>query len=243
MAEYQLNGYSLFSCERSNRPGGGVLLYVKNCLHPSLVKKDNINNIDTTVIQVKNRSRKITIGVVYRPPRSSAEADEKLYDLITDITCQSDSVLFGDFNLPVVRWGAPLTAHSGRDLYNNLQDSALHQHVNNPTRGANILDIILTTSENLVNNVVVEPEFSSSDHRIVTFDIKISEDKVNESNEKIPDFRRADFNKLRSLLANVNWNESLTSHNIEESWKLFTDILDSTVKSCVPFKNRRSSKK
>ena len=104
------------------------------------------------------------------------------------------------------------------------------------------MDIILSTSENLVNNVVVGPEFSSSDHRIVTFDIRITEDKVNESSEKIPDFRRADFNKLRSLLANVNWNEILTSHNIEESWKRFTDIFNSTVKSCVPFKNRRSLK-
>ena len=44
--------------------------------------------------------------------------------------------------------------------------------------------------------------------------------------KKIPDFRRADFDKLRSLLANVNWNEILTSHNIEESWKIFTDIFN-----------------
>ena len=34
LAEYQLPGYVLFSCERKNRAGGSVLLYVKACLHP-----------------------------------------------------------------------------------------------------------------------------------------------------------------------------------------------------------------
>ena len=34
LAEYNIKGYTLFSCERSGRVGGGVLLYVKPHLHP-----------------------------------------------------------------------------------------------------------------------------------------------------------------------------------------------------------------
>ena len=42
LAEYSIKGYSLFSCERSERSeraGGGVLLYVKSNLHPQEIAK------------------------------------------------------------------------------------------------------------------------------------------------------------------------------------------------------------
>jgi len=53
LAEFQLPGYVLFSCERRNRPGGGVLLYVRASLHPLLVQNESINNIDLTIVQIK----------------------------------------------------------------------------------------------------------------------------------------------------------------------------------------------
>ena len=200
-------GYTPFSCERQNRLGGGVLMYVKASLHPIQVHKEIIDNLDITIIQVKNSSRKLNLALIYRPPGQSADADDKLYEVISDISCHSDAIFFGDFNLPVTMWGAPLNAHSGRELYNNLQVSALYQHVNKPTRGANILDIILSTSDSLVNNVDVGSEFSTSYHRLITFDIKITGDKASSDTEKVPDFRRADFNKLKTLIANSNWND------------------------------------
>ena len=57
----------------------------------------------------------------------------------------------GDFNLPVARWGDPYNSHPGRDLYTNLLESDLYQHIKNPTRENNILDIILATTDNLVS--------------------------------------------------------------------------------------------
>ena len=239
LAEYSLPGYSAFSCERQNRLGGGVLLYVKASLHPTLVQKEVINNVDVAIVEIKNRSRKVTLALIYRPPRVTSDIDDRLYEQIADISCHTDSIFFGDFNLPVARWGDPLTAHNGRDLYSNLLDSALHQHVNKPTRGINVLDIILSTNDTLVDNVNIGPEFSTSDHRIITFDVKITADNINSSSEKVLDYRRADFNKLRTLLANANWNEIPTANDINESWKYFTDILNQAVKSCVPLRNRR----
>ena len=88
----------------------------------------------------------------------------------------------------------------------------------------------------------VGPEFSTSDHRIVTFDIKITADEVNNSSEKVPDYRLADFEKLRTLLANPNWNEVLAASDINKSWENFTEILNQAVKSCVPLRNRRAIK-
>ena len=37
LAEYNLPGYSLFSCERNNKLGGGVILFVKDNLQISFI--------------------------------------------------------------------------------------------------------------------------------------------------------------------------------------------------------------
>lgn len=239
LAEYVLPGYTPFSCERSHRTGGGVLLYVKNNLNPTEINIQHINNIDACYVQIKNKDQKVIIGLIYRPPAQSSNIDEKLYDQIAEISCQGETIIFGDFNLPVARWGEPLNAHAGHDLYTNLQESALHQHVQLPTRGNNILDIILTTDESLVDNVIIGPEFSSSDHKTVYFDINIRKDQGNESTEKIPDYNRANFNKLRRLLANTDWTEMNEAPSINLAWDIFSNNLSKAVKTCVPLRNRR----
>ena len=235
-------GYTLFSCERKNRAGGGVLLYVRASLHPVVIEKEPINNIDAIFLKVKDTSRNLILGLVYRPPGQSDDVDDKLYELISDISCSNDCVIFGDFNLPVKCWGDSLNSHTGNNLYNCLLESALEQHVHQPTRETHILDIILSTNENLISNVNVGPVFSSSDHRIITFNVKIEADNVKTSNEKIPDYRRADFNKLRTLLNRTNWTDVTSACDINDSWDKFTRILNTAVQSCVPFRHRRTLK-
>ncbi len=102
----------------------------------------------------------------------------------------------GDFNLPVERWGETLRSHSGYELYNNILESELHQRVNSPTRDNNILDLVLCTCEDLVTDLKVGLEFSTSDHRLITFKVKMENKVFNRSNGKVCDFRRADFVKL-----------------------------------------------
>ncbi len=61
---------------------------------------------------------------------------------------------------------------------------------------------------------------------------------LNRSNEKVPDFRRADSVKLRNLLANSNWSNMLTARDISKSWETFQVIFNGAVNQCVSFRNR-----
>ena len=110
-AEFRLPGYSMFSYERENRAGGGVLFFVKASLHPTVIEKEKIISVDKIFLQLIVRSRKIILGLVYRPPAHNPTADRKLYEQLTDISNSFDSVFIGDFNLPVTLWGNPLTSH------------------------------------------------------------------------------------------------------------------------------------
>ena len=48
--------------------------------------------------------------------------------------------------------GGSLTSHHGHDLYNNLNESSLSQFVQDPTRDNHVLDLVLATKKELIEN-------------------------------------------------------------------------------------------
>ena len=239
LAEYNIPGYSLFSCERSERTGGGVLLYVKPHLHPQVITKPQISNIDVKYVQILSGSEKLILVLVYRPPAQNSYVDNELYEQISDICNHNDAIIFGDFNLPVTVWGGTLNSHSGHELYSNILESSLYQHIHEPTRGESILDIVFSTNDNQINNVDIGPEFSTSDHKSVFFTIECNTGVHNNSYEKVPDFRRTDFDKLRTILENTDWSEIYGIQDVEQAWNMFIDILGNAITECVPMRDRR----
>ena len=239
LAEYNLKGYSLFSCERSQRVGGGVILYIKSHLHPQEISKPNIENIDTKYVQIRSGSDKLILGLVYRPPSQTQIIDSILFEQISDICNVNNAVILGDFNLPVTEWGGILNSHSGHELYSSILESSLYQHVHDPTRGQNILDIILSTNETQVSRVDIGPEFSNSDHKTISFNINWNTIQQSSNYEKVPDFQRADFEKLRRILSNIDWSEIFRIENLEVAWNRFLDILNNAISECVPMRDRR----
>lgn len=232
----------MFNCERLNRSGGGVLLYVKASLQPSLKETPKIDNVDSVIVQLKTY-RKVLINLIYRPPSCNAFSDKKLFDQITEVSNVSECIFFGDFNLPVTNWGNALNSHANSDFYLNLLDSDLSQHVHNPTRGNHVLDLIFSTNDCLVHNVNVGPIFSTSDHKIVSFDINIEVFRENTSEEKVFLYNKGNYEKLRQTLAPINWSILLENLNVEEAWLNFTSILKDAVVQCIPTTRRRTNVK
>ena len=177
-----------------------MLLYVKPPLHPQVITKPQISNADIKYVQILSGSEKLILALVYRPPAQNSNVDNDLYEQISDICNHNDAIIFGDFNLPVTVWGGTLNSHSGHELYSNILESSLYQHIYEPTRGESILDIVLSTNDSQINNVDIGSEFSTSDHKSVFFTIECNTGVHNNSYEKVPDFRRADFDKLKKFL-------------------------------------------
>ena len=239
LAEYNIEGYTLFSCERSGRVGGGVLLYVKPHLHPREIIKPKIPNVDIKYIQILSGSEKLILALVYRPPAQNLNVDNELYEQMLDICNHNNAVIFGDFNLPVTEWGGALNSHSGHDLYSNILESSLYQHVHEPTRGENILDIVLSTNENQIDNVEVGPELSTSDHKSVMFTIESYIKPPNNSSEKVPNFQQADFNRLREFLENTDFSEIYRTQDVQHAWNIFYEALTNGMVECIPLRDRR----
>ena len=82
----------------------------------------------------------------------------------------------GDFNHGHIQWKS-LESTGGEDqqFLFLVQDSFLTQHVLEPTRGENVLDIVLSSQKELVGNVKIHEPLGNSDHN----DINVKSESIN----------------------------------------------------------------
>ena len=91
----------------------------------------------------------------------------------------------------------------------------LSQCVHGPTRSANLLDIVLTNTPDLLHDLIVAPPFSTSDHDSLSFTLYMGTFKsVDASPPPLPprfDFAHANMDALIAELTRTDWN-TVTSH-------------------------------
>ena len=153
---------------------------MKASLNPTVLQITKIDNVDVIYLQLRTCFMKIIVGLIYRPQTHNIK---KLFDQIIEISNSFESVIFEDFNFPVTSWRYYFKSHMGHDLYTNLLESSLSQHVNKPTRGDHTLDFVFSKNDGLVTNVDMGPEFSTSHHKIVSFNIFFEVYKASVSEE------------------------------------------------------------
>ena len=85
----------------------------------------------------------------------------------------SNALIFGDFNYPNIDW-INLDEDSGsRHFLDMVNDSYLTQYVTRPTRGSNILDLMLSTEPDMIriSEVDVREHLANCDHNILAWKI------------------------------------------------------------------------
>ena len=60
-----------------------------------------------------------------------------------------------------------------------IQDSFLIQHVLEPSRGENVLDLVLSSQKEIVDNVKIHEPLVNSDHNQIHLDIKLTSQRTN----------------------------------------------------------------
>ncbi|KAK4806641.1 hypothetical protein QYF61_021237 [Mycteria americana] len=111
-----MDGYKLFRRDRRGRRGGGVALYVRECLD-SLELDDRV---ECLWVRIRGKANKadIVVGVCYRPPNQDEETDEQFYKQLGEASRSLALVLLGDFNLPDVCWKYNTGSVLGPVLFN-----------------------------------------------------------------------------------------------------------------------------
>lgn len=104
-------------------------------------------------------------------------------------------------------------------LLDIIQDNFFQQLVDEPTRDQNILDLVLTTNVDLIDNavtVVVGEPFSDHDSMTLTLNSAPYISRI--SKKFIYAFNKADWSHLRSLFQYSPWDLTLAGKDINVHW-------------------------
>ena len=171
--EVHIQGYNLFHKDRVGRRGGGVALYVRDSLQSytvSSVKADN--NQESLWVEIREGNEKLLVGLAYRPPNLSREDTLPLLDEIRRACTHRRVCIMGDFNFRAIDWELMVGNSEADDFLTVIQDNFLKQVINEPTRGNNLLDLVLTNRDSMVSDVDIGDHLGNSDHSEIRFKLK-----------------------------------------------------------------------
>ena len=250
-----LDGYSLLvRTDGSDTKNGwcrGLLIYVRvditaTRLELSIV--DSMVECDGVTIPWGNKGEFLSIILAYRPPRPpGSEADngycDKFCDLVTNL--KSPAVIVGDLNWPGIDWTHLHASSSAeKNVLETLQNCFWTQHVDFPTRRdpgtgeESLLDLCLSSTPDLI--LSVESQGLFSDHIMYSPDL-IRPSAVKSSKELVPDWAKADLDKLVSNLAQLDWESVMQSMSGVDRWEFVKKTIADETEACVPKKVRRVS--
>lgn len=236
-AEINLEGYSMLRKDRKTRKGGGCLLYHKNDISISEDHHSNSNN-ETIWCSLRCNSSYIKIGLCYSSPTLTREELISLHQEIKEQCEQNDRVLVcGDFNHRSINWELMHASPEGQEFLDLSQDCFLFQKVLEPTRGENILDLILTNEESMVEEVEVIEPLGKSDHNLIEFAI-ITEVTLIPWSKTYLNYKRTDLKGFRRHMNQVNWENRLEG-TASEMWEVYKDVFQKGVQLYVPVGQRK----
>jgi hypothetical protein len=232
--------YTEYRRDRSGDPHGGVVLYVSSTIPSDLVHASN--DIELLWVRLYIGGIVLIVGVYYHPNVTLTSDVDFLREELGKIRLlfpTATTLLVGDFNLPDINWELQTSPHSYRqDEYLALfSEFNLSQVVEVPTRGENILDLILTSERYCVNSVRAHPPLAKSDHRMLEceFSWKLSDNANNVTKRRC--WSLAKWASIREKLKAVNWWDVFTEtdmSNVEAMWNKFKSSIFAIADEHVP---------
>ncbi|BHF77978.1 hypothetical protein SprV_0602108800 [Sparganum proliferum] len=173
-------------------------------------------------------------------------ADARLLEELEKFATRPDILIMGDFNAPHIDWSSTHANSSEQTFYMSFLNTALKlfltQHVMVPTRvregqQANCLDLVLTKSQDSIDEVSCLPPLGKSDHVVLLWDYSLF------SMPKKPvtvrrNLWRGDFDQMRAEISRIEW-ESIFVGSVLEDWQRFREILHELIVNHCPLSRKR----
>ena len=239
----KIDGFELL--EREDRVdtdrgrGGGILVYARKEL---CAWREEVTGEFCQCVCIKMREGRgdIAIYVVYRSPNSTSVNDGLLCSLMDGL--RGKFVIVGDFNYPGIRWTTGGSDAKGRPFYETVTERCMTQHVEIPTHiSGNVLDLVLSSDEELVQCVEVEGRLGKSDHEMIAVTVGINPIKAKRS-ETARDFRKSNFIEMRRRTNQIDWVDTFDERDTEDCWAILKGFIDEMIEDFVPLRRKRSGR-
>ena len=200
-----LEGYTAFFDNRSDRCGGGVAVYVRDdcvmsCHH---LPVNSPTGTQSLFIQCNLPRSKVVVGQIYRPPNTCPTFFIRQLSCILDALTESSSsiILAGDFNFDLLNIDADANVES---FFNMLLSYGFLPSIPLPTR---VCDNRLSLLDNIYFNDIFSADTSGiihddlSDHFPVHLTLNLGESKAHRHHSLITSFNYQRVNDLQSHLS------------------------------------------
>ena len=230
---YSMEGYSMVNNVRCEKQGGGVSLLIQDHI-PYKVRGDlSTMHDDIECIFVEaNASKKVLIGVIYRPPGRNIDGfNEQLkliFDKISNIHCPC--YLTGDVNINLINHASHKLTTDYLDL---IYSNGYIPLINRPTRVTNetatLLDHILTN--NFIDKSMYQGVLLTdiTDHYPV-FSITHDNSLLQEDDGYITfrNMKQENYDKFLHCISGVDWTTITENESCEQAFGIFHE----KIKTC-----------
>ena len=122
----------------------------------------------------------------------------------------------GDFNYPQYPPGESANGQikAGAKFLELIDDCYLHQHVTEPKRYGNILDLVFSSVADMIEDVDVHEPAVNSDHCTIHFKLVVCRQAKNNPYRQTRDYNRGDWESIRRDLHAIAYGShySKTKH-------------------------------
>ena len=215
-----------FRRDRSNKVGGGVIVYVKNTVNCTIRPDLHVGSLECIWLEIKLNNKKYLYGTFYIPPTSDLQTWRNIeHSIDLALNCNYDIILTGDFNI--------------NQLNNNINDKigslmtqfSLHQLITEPTyvteHSSSLLDLILVSNPlSVLFTDVGAPLLEQVRYHLPVIGLLHHSSKpLTSYKRKIFLYDKGDFDSYRQQLTDVDW-ETLFGHNDVDT---IVDIITNTI--------------
>lgn len=228
-------GYTLVARRDRNdgRQCGGVAVYALTSIAASVTVSCISPVAERIWVLIHSDHGPFLICCWYRPPEPGETSFvESFCSEFREHSPQAlGTIVVGDLNCHNIRWLRHSSRNSpeGSALYNACLELGLVQRVRSPTRGGNLLDLVLSDVSSMSCRVLP----AVADHNVVEATLKFSVPRRVVSQRTVWDFAKADWTNIVQSFALQDFS-FLTSDSPSHGAERLTGIILDTVREFIP---------
>ena len=222
----------------------GVLLYVKDCFKAAKVEIQ-VPYPEHVWCRIPNVNGNLFIGICYRSPNEDIFGKDNHVHLrkLLSVVSRENCLIMGGFDYRNIEWrnGVCSSNDETSKFLQCVNYCFLAQHVTSPTRGTSLLDLVMTTEPELLDEVIDFGCFSNSDHRMLGWKLNLDYDSNNRGTRVKYNYKRMDKEAILYELSVIDWH-SIFEGSVGDCWEAFKQKMLELQRRFVPKTNKNGGR-
>lgn len=140
----------------------------------------------------------------------------------------------GDFNYPDINWNLLRSDKAGHKFLKLVMDCYLEQHVHQPTRLNNTLDLVFTSEIQINDDIEVLAPVDNSDHNVLLWSIQCCNQPRKEKTQLC--YNQTDYNSMREFVRERVSQIDSKTESTSSMWNSFNGVMQEAIDKFIPRK-------